>query len=168
MRRRTQTAEETEALGARLALARPAAGAPLAVLYLRGELGSGKTTFARGFARAVGVQVPVRSPTYTLLEPYPFDGGTLVHLDLYRLQSPAELDTLGVREWAAPGHLWLVEWPEHGAGRLPAADLVVAFAAGPAGHEIEVTGSSALGAAWLVELEGAAFSGAVESHGRTP
>ena len=154
MRTRTQTAEETEELGARLARARPASGTALAVLYLRGELGSGKTTFARGFARAAGVSGPVRSPTYTLLEPYPAAGGTLVHLDLYRLRSPAELDSLGLREWAAPGHLWLVEWPEHGVGRLPAADLVVAFTAGAAGHDIEVTGSSALGAAWLVELEG--------------
>jgi tRNA threonylcarbamoyladenosine biosynthesis protein TsaE len=155
VRTRTRTAEETEELGARLARARPASGAPLAVVYLSGELGSGKTTFARGFARAAGVRAPVRSPTYTLLEPYPAGGGTLIHLDLYRLRSPAELDSLGLREWAAPGHVWLIEWPEHGVGRLPAADLVVAFTAGPAGHDIEVTAGSALGAAWLVQLEGA-------------
>lgn len=154
MRTRTLTAEETEELGARVALARPAIGAPLAVLYLRGELGSGKTTFARGFARAAGVTGQVRSPTYKLLEPYPADGGTLVHLDLYRVKSPAELDSLGMREWAAPAHVWLVEWPEHGAGRLPAADLVVAFSASALGHDIEVTGGSALGAAWLVQMEG--------------
>ena len=159
MRARTQTAEETEELGARLARVRPSSAAALAVVYLRGELGSGKTTFVRGFARASGVRGLVRSPTYTLLELYPAGGagggGTLVHLDLYRVQSPAELDGLGLREWAAPKHLWLVEWPEHGTGRLPAADLVVAFAAGATGHEIEITGPSALGAAWLVELEGA-------------
>lgn len=154
MRTRTRTAEETEELGARLARARPVPHAPLAVLYLRGELGSGKTTFARGFARASGVGEPVRSPTYTLLEPYAAGGVTLIHLDLYRLRSPAELDSLGLREWAAPGHVWLIEWPEHGAGRLPAADLVVAFTTGAAGHEIEVTGCSALGAAWLVQFEG--------------
>ncbi|HXB19590.1 MAG TPA: tRNA (adenosine(37)-N6)-threonylcarbamoyltransferase complex ATPase subunit type 1 TsaE [Steroidobacteraceae bacterium] len=147
----TQTAEETEELGARLALARPAADRALAVLYLSGELGSGKTTFARGFARAAGVRGRVRSPTYTLLEPYVAGDGTLVHLDLYRVQSPAELDSLGLREWAAPGHVWLIEWPEHGAGRLPAADLVVTFAASASGHQIEVTGTSALGAAWLVQ-----------------
>ena len=149
---RTQTAEETEELGARLALARPAADRALAVLYLSGELGSGKTTFARGFAGAAGVRGWVRSPTYTLLEPYVAGDGTLVHLDLYRVQSPAELDSLGLREWAAPGHVWLIEWPEHGAGRLPAADLVVTFAASASGHQIAVTGTSALGAAWLVQL----------------
>lgn len=167
MRTRTRTAEETEELGARLARARSSSEAALAVAYLSGELGSGKTTFVRGFARAAGVRGLVRSPTYKLLELYPADSGTLVHLDLYRVQSPAELDTLGLREWAAPGHVWLIEWPERGAGRLPAADLVVGFTAGGAGHDIEVTSQSALGASWLVQVEGAA-SGAVESHGRTP
>jgi len=159
VRARTQTAEETEELGARLARARPASDAALAVLYLRGELGSGKTTFVRGFARASGVRGPVRSPTYTLLELYRCGDVTLVHLDLYRVQSPGELDSIGLREWAALKHVWVIEWPEHGAGRLPAADLVVAFAAGAAGHDIEVIGTSALGAAWLVQLE---------SHRRTP
>jgi tRNA threonylcarbamoyladenosine biosynthesis protein TsaE len=167
VRTRTQTAEGTEEFGARVALVRPTTGAPLAVLYLRGELGSGKTTFARGFARAAGVRGLVRSPTYTLLAPYPADGGTLVHLDLYRVQSPAELDSLGLRECAAPGHLWLVEWPEHGAGRLPAADLVVSFTASATGHDIEVTASSALGAAWLVQMEGAGRGG-LETRRRTP
>ena len=124
------------------------------VLYLRGELGSGKTTFARGFARAAGVTGAVRSPTYTLIEPYPAAGAlTLVHLDLYRVQSPAEVESLGLREWATPRHLWLIEWPERGGGRLPAADLEVLFSAGPGGHDIEVTAASALGARWLVQLE---------------
>jgi len=153
VRTRTETPEATEELGARLARARPATDTALAVLYLSGELGSGKTTFVRGFARAAGVRGLVRSPTYTLLELYPADGGTLVHLDLYRVGSPAELDSLGLREWAAPKHTWLIEWPDHGAGRLPEADLMVRFSAGEAGHDIEVTSESALGAAWLVQLE---------------
>ena len=167
MRTRTKTAEETEELGARLARARPASQPALAVVYLSGELGSGKTTFVRGFARAAGVSGPVRSPTYKLLELYPAAAGTLVHLDLYRVHSPAELDSLGLREWAVPEHLWLIEWPEHGAGRLPAADLHLRFSVGEYGHDVEVTSGSALGTRWLVELEGAA-AGAVESHGRTP
>lgn len=153
MRTRTQTAEATEELGARLARARPASDGSLAILYLSGELGSGKTTFARGFAHAAGVRGLVRSPTYTLLEPYECAGGTLVHLDLYRIESPAELDSLGLREWATPHNTWLIEWPEHGAGGLPPADLTVRFAAGGKGHDIEVTSHSALGASWLVELE---------------
>jgi tRNA threonylcarbamoyladenosine biosynthesis protein TsaE len=167
VRTRTETPEATEELGARFARARPSSDPSLAVLYLSGDLGAGKTTFVRGFARAAGVQGLVRSPTYTLLELYPASAGTLVHLDLYRVHSSAELDSLGLREWALPEHTWLIEWPDHGAGRLPKADLMVRFTAGGAGHDIELTSGSALGAAWLVEFEGAG-AGAVESHGRTP
>jgi tRNA threonylcarbamoyladenosine biosynthesis protein TsaE len=156
MRVQTKAEQETEDFGARVARARPGPSTALAVLYLGGQLGAGKTTFARGFARALGVTGLVRSPTYTLLELYPAGALTLVHLDLYRVRSPAELDSLGLREWAAPGHLWLIEWPERAAGRLPAADLAVAFAVDGSQHEIEATASSALGASWLVQLTGAA------------
>ena len=152
MRARTHSELETETLGERLAAARPQADR-LAVLYLEGDLGSGKTTFARGFARGAGVAEPVRSPTYTLLELHAARGATLVHLDLYRLRTAEELDTLGLREWAAADHVWLIEWPERGAGRLPAADLEVRFSSGAGGHEIEARAVSALGEAWLVQLE---------------
>ncbi|MDE2138742.1 MAG: tRNA (adenosine(37)-N6)-threonylcarbamoyltransferase complex ATPase subunit type 1 TsaE, partial [Gammaproteobacteria bacterium] len=151
MRARTHSELETEALGERLAAVRPQPDR-LAVLYLEGDLGSGKTTFARGFARGAGVAEPVRSPTYTLLELHAARGGTLVHLDLYRVRSPGELDTLGLREWAAPHHGWLIEWPERAAGRLPVADLAVRFSSGARGHDIEARAASALGAAWLVQL----------------
>jgi tRNA threonylcarbamoyladenosine biosynthesis protein TsaE len=155
MRARTHSEQETEILGVGFARTRPEPGR-LAVLYLEGDLGSGKTTFARGFARGAGVAGAVRSPTYTLLELYPASDGTLVHLDLYRVRSPAELDTLGLREWATAAHVWLIEWPQRGAGRLPAADLEVRFAGSASGHDIEATAASALGAAWLVQLESAA------------
>jgi tRNA threonylcarbamoyladenosine biosynthesis protein TsaE len=155
MHARTQTPEETETFGARLARARPPSSTELAVLYLTGGLGAGKTTLARGFARALSVDGPVRSPTYTLLQVYPTTSGTLVHLDLYRVRSPAELDSLGLRDWAKPGHIWLIEWPEHGTGHLPAADLTATLTAGESHHEIELAASSALGASWLVELRGA-------------
>ncbi|HYM44278.1 MAG TPA: tRNA (adenosine(37)-N6)-threonylcarbamoyltransferase complex ATPase subunit type 1 TsaE [Steroidobacteraceae bacterium] len=158
MRVSTTTAGETEQLGARLARARPP-GSAFAVLYLQGPLGSGKTTFARGFAQASGVAGLVRSPTYTLLELYPTSAATLVHLDLYRLRSPAEIDSLGLRDLTLPAHTWLIEWPENGAGRLPEPDLTASFTALESAHEIELTSSSALGSAWLVQLE---------SHGRTP
>jgi tRNA threonylcarbamoyladenosine biosynthesis protein TsaE len=94
----------------------------------------------------------VRSPTYVLLELYPAGALTLVHLDLYRIEAPQELDFLGLREWARAGCLWLIEWPERGAGGLPGADLEVGFASGPRGHDIDVRPASALGASWLVEL----------------
>ena len=156
MRRRTHTPQETEEFAGRLAGARPQPRAGLAVLYLRGELGAGKTTFVRGFAHELGVAGPVRSPTYTLLELYPAGALTLVHLDLYRIEAPPELESLGLREWARAGCLWLIEWPERGAGRLPAADLEIRFASGPSAHDIDVRPASALGASWLVELSGRA------------
>lgn len=160
MRARTTTAEETEQLGALLARARPRTeSTALAVLYLKGPLGSGKTTFARGFAQASGVAGLVRSPTYTLLELYPTPAVTLVHLDLYRLRSPPEIDSLGLRDLTLPAHTWLIEWPENGGDRLPEPDLTANFTALESAHEINLTSSSALGRSWLVQLE---------SHGRTP
>jgi tRNA threonylcarbamoyladenosine biosynthesis protein TsaE len=152
MRTHARTAQDTEDFGGRLARSRPAADAALAVLYLTGELGAGKTTFARGFVRALGVQDVVPSPTYTLLELYAAGALTVVHVDLYRVRAPSELESLGLREWARTGHVWLIEWPERGGTRLPPADLNVAFTAGEAGHDIEVDAHSALGESWLARL----------------
>ena len=119
------------------------------VAYLRGELGAGKTTLAQGFVRACGIDGPVRSPTYTLLQVYPLERQTVVHLDLYRLRGPEELEPLGLTEWAIPGCLWLIEWPQRGEGGLPPADLVVDLTLSAAGHEAQLSAGSALGRAWL-------------------
>ena len=154
MRTHTPSAQDTEDFGAQLARARPAADNELAVLYLEGELGAGKTTFARGFLRALGVTQPVRSPTFTLMELYPAGALTVLHVDLYRLGGPSELEALGLRDWARPGFVWLIEWPERGTGRLPPADLTVSFSAGEAGHDIIVTAKSALGRSWQVQVTG--------------
>jgi tRNA threonylcarbamoyladenosine biosynthesis protein TsaE len=81
-----------------------------------------------------------------------------VHVDLYRVRAPSELESLGLREWARTGHVWLVEWPERGGTRLPPADLTLAFAAGAAGHDIEIGARSALGEAWLARFSGQAGS----------
>lgn len=150
----TTTAEETEAFGAKLASARPVQSDPFAVLYLTGDLGAGKTTLTRGFLRALGVVGAVRSPTYTLVEIYELVGLVAVHLDLYRLNDAADLENLGLREWASAGHLWLIEWPERGADRLPRADLVVTLTAGADGHDIEVSRTSPLGGLWLEGMKG--------------
>ena len=158
MRTHARTAD-TEDLGRRLASARPAADAALATLYLSGELGAGKTTFARGFLRALGVAEVVPSPTYTLLELYPAGAITVVHVDLFRVRDAAELESLGLREWARTGHVWLIEWPERGGTRLPPADLTLAFAAGAAGHDIEVGARSRLGESWLARLQGLGHGG---------
>jgi tRNA threonylcarbamoyladenosine biosynthesis protein TsaE len=149
VRVKTATAEETERFGGRVARARAAADRALAVLYLRGELGAGKTTFARGFLRAHGISDAVRSPTYTLLELYPAGALTLLHVDLYRLRTAEELESLGLRDWARPGCLWLIEWPERGRGHLPPADLTLNFTVGEGAHDIEVAADTERGGAWI-------------------
>jgi tRNA threonylcarbamoyladenosine biosynthesis protein TsaE len=153
----TNTADDTEGFGARLARARPDRDDALAVIYLTGDLGAGKTTLTRGLLRAQGVEGAIRSPTYTLVEIYESGALTTLHLDLYRLHDSTELDNLGLREWASSGHLWLVEWPERAAERLPGADLVLTLSAGEAGHDIEVTARTPLGEAWLARLRSPAL-----------
>jgi tRNA threonylcarbamoyladenosine biosynthesis protein TsaE len=114
-------------------------------------LGAGKTTLVRGFLREAGVVGAVKSPTYTLVETYRA-GATFVHLDLYRLIEPSELENLGLRDWAVPGHVWLVEWPERGTGHLPPADLVIRLVGGEPAHVIEIEAESVLGKEWLASL----------------
>jgi len=91
----------------------------------------------------------VRSPTYTLVSLYEAAALTLLHLDLYRLRDPGELEHLGLREWARAGSLWLIEWPERGSGLLPPADLTVRLTAGRDAHRAEVSAGTATGTAWL-------------------
>ena len=154
MHTHTNTAQDTEDFGWQLACARPAGENDFAVLYLEGELGAGKTTFARGFLHGLGIKGSVRSPTYTILEPYSTGALTALHVDLYRLRNAGELETLGLRDWAREGCVWLIEWPERGAGRLPLPDLTLSFAVGTAGHDIDVRAGSGRGRTWLQELTG--------------
>ena len=105
-----------------------AAGLGSLVVALSGDLGSGKTTWVRAMLRGLGFAGRVPSPTYTLVEQYPLDGLTLVHLDLYRLADDAELDHLGIRDWLdAPGVWLLVEWPERAPALQSLADLGLEF-----------------------------------------
>lgn len=146
--------DATEAFGARLARSLPPLPRKPAVVFLSGDLGSGKTTLARGFLRALGVSDTVRSPTYTLVERYDTPAAVVVHLDLYRLRSAAELDPLGLADLHRPGYVWLVEWPERGAGRLPEPGVLIALRAGTDSHAIQVTARSLLGDAWLERMRG--------------
>ena len=93
------------------------------VVYLEGDLGSGKTTFARALLRALGASERVKSPTYSLVERYELPALTVWHLDLYRIADPGELEWLGLDALDAPASLTLIEWPQRGAGRLPPPDL---------------------------------------------
>jgi tRNA threonylcarbamoyladenosine biosynthesis protein TsaE len=171
--------DATEALARALARSAPAP----AVVFLHGDLGAGKSTLARAWLRALGVQGAIRSPTYTLVERYPLADiesrsqaaqqqaaqrhapqqhapqqdvlREAVHLDLYRIGSGGELEFLGLDD--VPAVLWLVEWPERGEGGLPTADLHVRLALPEAGAEGRVCALDAetqAGQAWLTRLDG--------------
>lgn len=132
---------EMEALGARLA----GAGVRAAIVGLRGDLGTGKTTLVRGWLRALGVTGPIRSPTFTLVEPYEVCEGRVYHFDLYRLSEPEELEYLGARDYFAEDSLCLIEWPERGKGWLPVIDLNIhiAFDDKGEGRQVRVISRSA-------------------------
>lgn len=100
--------------------------APL-VIYLRGDLGAGKTTYARALIHALGYRGRVKSPSYGLLESYAINEFNVLHLDLYRIEDPSELDYLALRDLFDVNSVLLVEWPEKGDGFLPLADVVILF-----------------------------------------
>lgn len=122
-----------------------------AVVWLHGDLGAGKSTLARAMLRALGVQGAIRSPTYTLVERYAIAAGDALHLDLYRIGDAGELEFLGLD--ADDGRLWLVEWPERGAGALPPADLHVRLELAGSGRDASFEAGSETGRDWLSKLE---------------
>lgn len=129
------------------ALARRLAGALDGglVVYLHGDLGAGKTSFARALLGAAGVGERIKSPTYSLVESYRAQGRPAWHLDLYRIADPGELEWLGLDALSDPEALVLVEWPERGAGALPAADLVLHLGYAGLGREARMEPLTARG-----------------------
>jgi tRNA threonylcarbamoyladenosine biosynthesis protein TsaE len=127
--------DETEmrALGARLMSACEHGG----VITLNGELGTGKTTLVRGALQSMGLTTGVRSPTYTLIEYYPFSEFDVAHFDLYRLADPEELEYLGYRDYLNPRTLCLIEWPQRAGGYLQAIDLEINIQYDPGGRRLD-------------------------------
>ncbi|MEY4640559.1 MAG: hypothetical protein RLZZ227_553 [Pseudomonadota bacterium] len=133
--------EATLEIGTRLARASKGQG----VITLRGNLGSGKTTLCRGLIRALGHDGAVKSPTYTLVEPYDLGAVRVLHYDLYRLSDPEEVEYLGMRDFLDNQTLTLIEWPEKARGFLPPADLDLKLDVLPSGRRLSWQALSPLG-----------------------
>jgi tRNA threonylcarbamoyladenosine biosynthesis protein TsaE len=130
-------------LGSRLAQLLPAGCS----VFLRGDLGAGKTTLVRGVARGLGHAGAVKSPTYTLVEPYEHLEPPLYHFDLYRLGDPEELEFMGLRDYFSGRALVFIEWPERGGDFLPTPDLEIRLGAQASGRRVELEAFSERGAA---------------------
>jgi tRNA threonylcarbamoyladenosine biosynthesis protein TsaE len=115
------------------------------MLTLSGDLGAGKTTLARGILRGLGHHGSVKSPTYTVIEPYDLPLGRVYHFDLYRLNDPEELEFLGFRDYLNDGVLCMLEWPEKGAGYLDSVDLAVVIDVRRWGRKLELAAYSDAG-----------------------
>jgi len=139
---------QTLELGAKLA----ASSGSNATIFLYGNLGAGKTTLSRGFLQGLGHTGKVKSPTYTLVEPYEIEGQKIFHFDLYRLRDPQELEFMGIQDYFSPPVLCLIEWPEHGAGFLPTADLSCYIETKLTGREVRLIAHTDQGAAILKTL----------------
>lgn len=123
------------------------------VIFLHGELGAGKTTLVRGFLGGMGYHGKVKSPTYTLVEPYQFGARHVYHFDLYRLTDPQELEYIGLRDFLENAAIFLVEWPERGAGYLPPPDLDIYIDYAGAARQVSLLPHSGIGVEIAAHLD---------------
>ena len=138
----------TLALGASMAAALQAG----VVIFLQGDLGAGKTTFTRGLLAGLAYHGKVKSPTYTLVESYPFADFTIHHFDLYRFADPEEWDDAGFRDYFGPDTVCLVEWPDKAGALLPPADLTLELEVSNTGRTYRLTARTETGQSCLTRL----------------
>lgn len=124
-----------------------------AIIFLYGNLGAGKTTLVRGFLRGLGFEGIVKSPTYTLVEPYQFENFVVFHFDLYRVHDPRELEFIGIQEYFLTDSICLIEWPENGERILPPADLSCYITTLEASRKVKLMANSAKGMDILKRLK---------------
>lgn len=127
--------------------------APGMIVFLHGDLGAGKTTLVRGYLRAAGYEGRVKSPTFTVVKEYGIGCCMLYHFDLYRLETPEELEWLGFRDYLTDDTICFIEWPERGAGMLPEPDLAISLAIQGFGRKAMMSASSERGQAALARLD---------------
>ncbi|KPU59573.1 tRNA threonylcarbamoyl adenosine modification protein YjeE [Pseudomonas fluorescens] len=122
------------------------------LIFLEGNLGMGKTTLSRGIIRGLGHAGAVKSPTFTLVEPYEIGDIRAFHFDLYRLVDPEELEFLGIRDYFEDDALCLIEWPKKGAGFLPKPDLTITISPQDSGRSLKILSQGSRGEAWCAAL----------------
>ncbi|KAB0484437.1 tRNA threonylcarbamoyladenosine biosynthesis protein TsaE [Pseudomonas reinekei] len=140
--------EAMTAFGARIAQTTQGHG----LIFLEGNLGMGKTTLSRGIIRGLGHVGAVKSPTFTLVEPYEIGDIRAFHFDLYRLVDPEELEFLGIRDYFEDDALCLIEWPDKGAGFLPKPDLTITISPQDSGRSLKILSQGSRGEAWCAAL----------------
>ena len=122
------------------------------LIFLEGNLGMGKTTLSRGIIRGLGHVGAVKSPTFTLVEPYEIGDIRAFHFDLYRLVDPEELEFLGIRDYFEDDAMCLIEWPDKGAGFLPKPDLTITISPQDSGRSLKILSQGSRGEAWCAAL----------------
>jgi tRNA threonylcarbamoyladenosine biosynthesis protein TsaE len=125
---------------------------PGRVIFLHGDLGAGKTTLVRGIMNAMGYTGRIKSPTYTLVEPYHINGLDLRHFDLYRMHDEAEWETAGFRDEFDGNNIFLIEWPEKAMEFIPKADIDITFEILPHGRNVGIKGNSPSGRECLAQF----------------